>query len=488
MQIPGYQIQKKIGQGGMATVYLAIQESLDRSVVLKILDAERIESEQWTERFLSEGRLVASLNHPNIVTIFDIGLADDQLYISMEYVEGGDLKKRMKTPILASQCLDYLIKVGSALDTAHQHGIVHRDVKPANILFKDEDTPLLTDFGIAKQIDGDLDLTSTGIFLGSPNYVSPEQADGTKVDGRTDIYSLGCIFYEMLSGEKPFSSDSVVEIVIKHKQAPIPQFLDDYQVFQPLLDRMMAKKREDRFRNCQIMIEYIQELKDAYTKGSNKVVSEFDATVAERIDEPVQTVVPEKKSMNPLLMVLLIIAFSINIILHFVEKSLSFDDYKPQIAQQSNIPTSQADLDIQAGVNTLATDPDTSLAADSASPAVRSALLWLGKQSLEEFKLTYPAKDNAYYYFSKLLDIEPNNPRAREGIMMIAERYAILAEKALADNDFQKSAAYINIGLQIDPQNASLHSIRSFLGELDNPSMMDAIFGMFSKDQSSGGQ
>ncbi len=479
MEIPGYQIQRKIGQGGMATVYLAIQESLDRPVVLKILDAERIESEQWTERFLIEGRLVASLRHPNIITIYDIGLADERLYISMEYIEGGDLKKRMKTPILASNCLDYLMKIGAALDAAHQHGIVHRDVKPANILFKDEHTPLLTDFGIAKQMDGDMDLTSTGIFLGSPNYVSPEQADGLTVDGRSDIYSLGCIFYEMLTGEKPFSSDSVIEIVIKHKQSPIPQFPEEYYVFQPLLDRMMAKKREDRFRDCTTMIEYISEIKDAYTKGP--VVSEFDATVVERIDEPIETVASSpKKNHNPLLMTLLIIAFVINIILHFLEKSIALDDRRPVATLQSDIPNSQSALKEQAGIALTTPDSMPGLAPESASPAVRNALLWLGKQSLEEFKLTYPAKDNAYYYFSKLFEIEPDNQQANEGLLMIAERYAIQAEKSMADNDYQKARAYINIGLQIDPNNQSLHSVHAFIEELDDPSILDAVRGIFS--------
>ena len=195
MNIPGYQIQKKIGQGGMATVYLAIQESLHRPVVLKILDSGRFESEQWAERFLIEGRMIASLHHPNIVTIYDIGLADKQLFISMEYIQGGDLKQRIGEPIEPARCLNYLSKIAGALDAAHHHAIVHRDVKPANILFRDDDTPLLTDFGIAKQIDGDLDLTSTGVFLGSPNYVSPEQANGFPVDARSDIYGMGCILF-----------------------------------------------------------------------------------------------------------------------------------------------------------------------------------------------------------------------------------------------------------------------------------------------------
>ena len=154
MEIPGYRIQKEIGRGGMATVYLATQESLSRSVVLKILDqVKRNESEDMTQRFLDEGRIIASLHHPNIVTIYDIGLAGDDLYISMEYVEGGDLKQRLLDPMLPETALDITAKIASALASAHSHNVIHRDVKPANILFRNEKTPLLTDFGIAKQTD-----------------------------------------------------------------------------------------------------------------------------------------------------------------------------------------------------------------------------------------------------------------------------------------------------------------------------------------------
>ncbi|HIE84450.1 MAG TPA: serine/threonine protein kinase, partial [Dehalococcoidia bacterium] len=193
MDIQGYTIKHEIGKGGMATVYLATQESLHRDVVLKLLDDVQMGDSDLGERFLAEGRILASLKHPNIITIYDIGIANDQLYISMEYIQGGDLKQRLELPVSAEEALDYLSQVSSALGEAHKHGIVHRDVKPANILFADNDTPILTDFGIAKEVDTEHDLTSTGIFLGSPNYVSPEQADGQKIDGRADIYSLGCI-------------------------------------------------------------------------------------------------------------------------------------------------------------------------------------------------------------------------------------------------------------------------------------------------------
>ena len=150
MEIPGYKIQHRVGQGGMATVYLATQVSLGRSVVLKILDANGpIASETLIERFLSEGRIVASLNHPCIITIYDIGVANNFLYISMEYIDGGDLKTRLGSPITPDDALDYIAKIGSGLDAAHKMGVVHRDIKPGNIMFRDPDTPLITDFGIA---------------------------------------------------------------------------------------------------------------------------------------------------------------------------------------------------------------------------------------------------------------------------------------------------------------------------------------------------
>ena len=278
MEIPGYKIDKEIGKGGMATVYLAMQESLDRAVVLKVLDrvSSASASTDMTQRFIDEGRIVASMHHPNIVTIFDIGMAGEDLYISMEYVQGGDLKKRMESHVPPKVALDIVGKVGSALSSAHAHNVIHRDVKPANILFRDAETPLLTDFGIAKQIDQDTDLTSTGIFLGSPNYVSPEQADGKQVDGRSDIYSLGCIFYEMLTGYKPYHSDSVIDIVIQHKTSPVPTLPEKLAVYQPLLDKMMAKKLEDRFTSADEMLISVNELQAA--KEADQTAPDFDIT------------------------------------------------------------------------------------------------------------------------------------------------------------------------------------------------------------------
>lgn len=490
MEIPGYKIQKEIGKGGMATVYLAIQESLERSVVLKILDkVHRSASDEMTQRFVDEGRIVASLHHPNIVTIYDIGLADEDLYISMEYVQGGDLKKRMESHVSPKIALDIIAKIGSALDSAHTHNVIHRDVKPANILFRENGTPLLTDFGIAKQTDYDKDLTSTGIFLGSPNYVSPEQADGKNVDGRSDIYSLGCIFYEMLTGYKPYHSDSVIDIVIQHKTSPVPTLPEKFAIYQSLLDRMMAKNLNERFANAQEMLKSIAKLQAMENSGSNELTPDFDIT-GHTPKEDEQKKANSKKKSNIILIVLLILSAIFFFGLQFVEIRLKSSDVRidkvstnsvlPPIISNTNTNLAEQTLEtIKAtpetvtetgnSPKTVAEETQESESANveqpekAASEQITRALAWLGKQSLDEYKLTYPPKDNAYYYFSRLLELQPDNREAYEGILAIAERYVILAERSLANNELEKTQTYIEIGLQIDPKNQALLSLQSLL-------------------------
>jgi serine/threonine-protein kinase PpkA len=481
MEIPGYKIEKEIGKGGMATVYLAIQESLERSVVLKILDkVQGAASDDMTQRFVDEGRIVASLHHPNIITIFDIGLSGDELYISMEYVKGGDLKKRMESHVSPKIALEIISKIGSALNSAHTHNVIHRDVKPANILFRENGTPLLTDFGIAKQTDYDKDLTSTGIFLGSPNYVSPEQADGKKADGRSDIYSLGCIFYEMLTGYKPYHSDSVIDIVIQHKTSPIPTLPEKFLIYQSLLNRMMAKNLDERFANAAEMLKSVEKLQMMEDSGSNELVPDFDITGhTKNTDDKKST----KKKSNIILISLLILSAIFFFGLQFVEIKLKGSNVRmDQISTDSILPTTipatsnlaeQTLKTIQATpVTTLDTESkpvtEKTQASEAKQPPVSEqvtrALAWLGKQSLDEYKLTYPPKDNAYYYFSRLLELQPDNRTAYEGILSIADRYVILAERSLANNEMEKTQTYIDIGLQIDSGNQALLSLQSLLG------------------------
>jgi serine/threonine protein kinase len=463
MEIPGYQIDRRIGKGGMATVYLATQSSLSRPVVLKILDIPRDnENSNQIERFLSEGRIVASLNHPNIITIYDIGVTDDNaLYISMEYIKGGDLKSRIGIPMSPEEALDILLSIGNGLKTAHEHGVIHRDVKPANILFRDDGTPLLTDFGIAKQVDNDLNLTSTGVFLGSPNYVSPEQADGKDVDCRTDIYSLGCIFYEMLAGEKPFKSETLFDVVNQHKNAPIPLLPEDVQDYQPLLNMMMAKSPHDRFANAEEMIEHIKILQSKLGPSMSRL--DFDITLSSGLT------ISKNKRTFIMLMVLLGISSIFFIALQFVDVRL----------KRPAVNLDQVTVNTTLGENFVTAEPE-SHNTEPVSEDVINALIWLGNQSLEEYKLTYPPKDNAYYYFSRLLEINPQSEVARSGILEIADRYALLAEKTLAANDYSKTQAYVDIGLKINPRNETLLSLKQLSEETRQTSITELIKGFFN--------
>lgn len=473
MEIPGYQIDRKIGKGGMATVYLATQVSLERQVVLKIMDVSRqTDNSGQIERFLAEGRIVASLNHPNIITIYDIGIADDNsLYISMEYIKGGDLKSRIGIPMDPVEALGYLVQVARGLNVAHEHGIIHRDVKPANILFRDEHLPLLTDFGIAKKIDNDMSLTSTGIFLGSPNYVSPEQATGGDIDGRSDIYSLGCIFYEMLTGEKPFKSETVFDVVMKHKSAPIPVLSDDLSRYQPLLNKMMAKTPQERFANVGELISAMDKLLESHPARS----LDLDFSLAgDRVRRH-----SNRFGVSKTLLVLLVVSALFFGSLQYVDIRLKSDN-----VNLSQVPVNTTfDINQATGTGTPriteSNTPDKT--PEPVSDEVINALLWLGRKSLDEYKLTYPPEDNAHYYFSRLLEINPGNAEAMAGIMEIADRYAILAEQSLVNSDHRKTEAYIDIGLKINPENQTLIKLKKLNEETQTVSFADSIKRFFGE-------
>ena len=273
LNIPGYQIKAHVGSGCMAVVFRAIQESLQRSVALKVL--KNTESKEWTERFLNEGRILASLNHRNIITVHDIGIHAGHIYISMEYLEGGDLKSRIEAGMTPKEALEILATIGEALEVAHKKGVIHRDVKPGNILFRPDGTPVMADYGIAKDFERKTDVTVDGTVIGTPDYLAPEQARIEPVDGRTDIYGLGIIFYEMLTGKKPFEAESPVHIVFKHLNEPIPQLPEVFAMYQPLLERMTAKEPDDRFANAAELTAAVTELRvnnavGGLEKGKNK--------------------------------------------------------------------------------------------------------------------------------------------------------------------------------------------------------------------------
>ena len=265
--IPGFDIKRTIGSGGMASAYLAVQLRPSRVVALKVLsmvDHGELQGEDrdtLVERFRREGEIVTNLEHPNIVHVHGVGATDQVLYIYMEYLGGGDLASRIESGVHPFEALDILAALGSALDYAHSRGIVHRDIKPTNILFRRDGTPLISDFGIAKNYESIDDITTVGMLLGSPIYMSPEQADGRRLDGRSDLYSLGVLLYEMLTGRPPFIANSMLRVMMMHAQTPVPELPPDLARFQALCVRLLAKDRDDRFRSGAEVIEAAQALK-----------------------------------------------------------------------------------------------------------------------------------------------------------------------------------------------------------------------------------
>ena len=474
MEIPGYDVKRTIGRGGMATVYLAIQQSLDREIVLKTLNTTHDEDGDFFERFLKEGRIIASLRHPHIVTIFDIGSADDVLYISMEYVEGGDLRAKIENRLAPVRGLDLVSKIGQALAYAHKKGIVHRDVKPANILFRGDGTPLLGDFGIAKDFTVDNELTSTGTILGSPFYMSPEQAEGLPVDGRTDIYSLGVIFYEMLTGEKPYEGDSAIKVIMKHIQSPVPQLPPELDQFQPLLDRLMAKDRDQRIGDADELVTEVEELREEVEgkKGSGMMtLHSLKLPLSARARALRDASGGRSRAWRSLILgvvTLLVLgglgAFTIH---RMSQPTVIYRDPPPMAATSG-------------GAAATGTEPGASVTSADKQAASR-ALEWLARNSLSQDRLMAPPADNAHYYFSRLLAIDPDNKAARQGFAAIAERFVVLAEEQFTRKNYDQAQAYITLGLQVDPDNKGLETLRSMI-ETHEKTFFETVADLFKSD------
>jgi serine/threonine protein kinase len=259
-----FRLVEHLGSGGMATVFKAYQPTLDRYVAVKVLPAYYARDPIFVKRFVQEGRSVAKLTHPNIVQIYDFGEQDHITFIVMEYVDGGTLKDRMNQGALSvPDTADFMIQAAEALDYAHSRGIVHRDVKPANMLLRKDGHLLLSDFGIAKILGETIELTRVGTSIGTPTYTSPEQGTGQPVDRRSDIYSLGIVFFHCLTGRLPFNADSPLSTIVKHLNEVLPvEYLRSMSVPAPIEQvvlKMTAKSPTDRYQSARGLIDALIE-------------------------------------------------------------------------------------------------------------------------------------------------------------------------------------------------------------------------------------
>ena len=257
--IRGYRLIRKLGVTGHSAVYLAEQQSSGTKVVLKVLRhiPGNPDSIGAFDRFLQEYELIAEMDHPNIVKIHDLGVGDDHAHIVMEYLDGGDLKQRIERGISEPRAVDYCRQIASAIASIHEVGILHRDLKPGNIILRSDESLALIDFGLAKRLRLEMAITDSGEIFGTPYYMSPEQGHGNGADERSDLYSLGVIFYEMLTGHKPYTADSAMGIIIQHAKAPLPVLPPRHAQHQALLNLLLAKNPEDRLQSAAEICEWL---------------------------------------------------------------------------------------------------------------------------------------------------------------------------------------------------------------------------------------
>jgi serine/threonine-protein kinase len=310
-----YRLEARIGAGGMSTVYRALDETLQRQVAIKLMNREVSTDSDQLERFRREARAVAQLSHPHIVGVIDAGEDEGRPYIVLEYIEGETLKERIRRQgrLPVAEAVAYAIEIARALGVAHARHIVHRDVKPQNVLIDEEGSAKVTDFGIARTLDEE-GLTADGRVLGTTDYVSPEQALGQPVTGQSDLYSVGIVLYEMLTGEVPFRGDNQVAVAMKHVREELP----DVQLKRPgvsaalaaVIDRATAKHREDRYADDAELIADLEEVLAIEAARSGSATGEV-TSVLRTLPSQTQRRVPFRMRHRVFAIVLLLIALAL---------------------------------------------------------------------------------------------------------------------------------------------------------------------------------
>lgn len=438
-QIAGYEIEREIGRGGMSTVYLAMQQSLGRQVAIKIMAHGPDEDSDFAQRFKKEGRILAQLLHPNIVTIHDIGVSEDnQLFLSIEYLSGGTLKDQIKQGLSLDSAIQIAKSIAKALGYAHEKGVIHRDIKPSNIMFRHDGAPVLTDFGIARVVGSKTVHTVTGLMVGSPGYMSPEQAMGESATIQSDLYGLGVVLYEMLTKHPPYEADNPLAVMLKHLHDPIPKIPKEYAFLQPIVNKLLAKKIQDRYKNTNEFLEAINlivpsdagSLPGWVTGNNNQSVIEFASG-------KIHGFLKRKSQLTIWVCVIGAVMLLISIVYTF----------KSKIATKS--------------IETL---PKITKSVEQMTPmSQETEIAMLLKQAEAQLKtglFTDGSELSTEAAYRRVLKLDQGNAQALTGLENIAKEYERLARQRLEAGAPQDGLDKIRKGLTVAPDHKGLMQLR----------------------------
>lgn len=342
-KIGRYEVKSELGRGGMATVYRAFDPRFDREVAIKVLPREMMHDPQFRSRFDREIKMIAQLEHPSIVPVYDVGDVDEQPYFVMRFMTGGSLSNKIdQGSIPIDETAKIIEKVAQGLAYAHRKGIIHRDLKPDNILFDENGDPFISDFGVAKLSESTSNLTGSGV-IGTPAYMSPEQAQGSPIDMRSDVYGLGVIVYQMLTGHQPYSADTPMGVVVKHITDPVPEILKVLpnlpQDVDNIIKTAMAKNRDERYPNT---IELAKDLNIvAFGKPGEITFSTNGTGLMRPVTTTTKTPLSRGQTTGLVLGVVLLVA-AIGIFL------LRNQLFAPEPTATSSVPASQPETEVES--------------------------------------------------------------------------------------------------------------------------------------------